>query len=46
MIKEEISDLKKTLDNLVEEKKKVVEIVDLLLLDRSVNEIFGIITIY
>ena len=32
MIKEEISDLKKTLDNLVEEKKKVVEIVDLLFL--------------
>ena len=32
MIKEEISDLKKTLDNHVEEKKKVVEIVDLLFL--------------
>jgi|MDTG01.5.fsa_nt_gb D-sedoheptulose 7-phosphate isomerase len=38
MIKEEISDLKKTLDNLVEEKKKVVEIVDLLFLCLKKNK--------
>ena len=38
MIKEEISDLKKTLDNLVEEKKKVVEIVDLLFLGLKKNK--------
>ena len=38
MIQQEISDLKKTLDNLIEDQKKIIEIIDLLLLCLKKNK--------